>query len=93
MDKDFILTLKGLVNIDIQDENLKEQLIENLNEDLNKGVFNLEKYQNFYNSFGPLGKTQLDIWKSDKTLKKNYKEIGVILAISKFKNSIKKLSS
>ncbi len=92
MDKKFILTLKTLVEIDIKDIDLRERLQENLNDDLELGVFDLEKYLNYYNEFGPLGKTQLDVWKSDKTINKFYNNIGVILAVSKFKNSIKKLS-
>ena len=92
MDNNFIQTLKALVDIDIRDEDLRERLLENLNDDLEIGTFNLEKYLTYYENFGPLGKTQLDVWKTDRTLQKFYKSMGVILAVSKFKNSIKKFS-
>ena len=85
MDLAFINTLKSLVNIDIKNLELREELLENLENDRIKGNFNLEKYMNYYDDFGELGKTQLDVWKADKTLSKFYRGIGLVLAVSKFR--------
>jgi len=89
MDLAFINTLKTLVNIDIKDIELREELLENLENDRMNGHFNLDKYLGYYEYFGELGKTQLDVWKADRTLGKFYKGIGTILAINKFRRLMK----
>ena len=89
MDLAFINTLKTLVNIDIKDIELREELLENLENDRINGHFDLEKYLGYYEYFGELGKTQLDVWKADKTLGKFYKSLGTILAINKFRRLMK----
>lgn len=89
MDLAFINTLKTLVNIDIKDIELREELLENLENDRMNGHFDLDKYLGYYEYFGELGKTQLDIWKADRTLGKFYKGIGTILAINKFRRLMK----
>jgi len=89
MDDKFIMTLKSMVNIDIKDLELREELLENLENDRINNHFELDKYLPYYDHFGELGKTQFDIWKSDRTLSKFYRGIGVMLAISKFRKSLK----
>ena len=89
MEKDFIITLKSLVNIDIKDVELREELLENLENDRINGHFDLEKYLVYYDHFGELGKTQLEVWRSDCTLKKFYKGIGVILAVNKLRRGLR----
>ncbi len=89
MDAQFIMTLKSMVNIDIKDFELREELLENLENDRISNSFVLEKYLPYYDKFGELGKTQLDVWRADNTLKKFYRGIGTILAISKFKRGLR----
>jgi len=87
MDLVFIKTLKSLVDIDIKEVELREELIESLENDRINGKFSLEKYYAYYDRFGPLGKTQLDIWKSDEKMKKFFGVISQILVISRMKNN------
>ena len=88
MDDKFIMTLKAMVNIDIKNQELREELLENLENDRINNHFELDKYLPYYEHFGELGKTQLDIWKSDKNLSKFYRGIGVMLAVSKFRKNL-----
>jgi hypothetical protein len=89
MDLAFINTLKSLVNIDIKDVELREKLLENLENDRIKKKFELDKYIRYYDNFGILGKTQLDVWKADKSLSKFYRGIGLVLAVSKFRRGLR----
>lgn len=85
MDLVFIKTLKSMVDIDIRDESLREELMESLEMDRVNGGFDLGKYLRYYDYFGKLGKTQLDIWRLDENLKKFYGGIGVLLAVSRLR--------
>lgn len=87
MDELYLSRIITLASIDIKDNFIKNKLLLELEGECK---FALEKYLPYYDFFGELGKTQLDVWVADENLKRFYKGIGMVLAASKFKKALRK---
>ncbi len=87
MDDLYLRRMEELVRIDINDALIRNKMLLELE---GENIFNLEKYMEYYEYFGEIGKTQLEIWKSDETLKRFYKGIGFVLAVGKFRRGLRK---
>ena len=75
----------------VRDEEVREFLLGVIEEDRISNHFSLEKYLEFYGELGRLGQVQMEIWKTEKVLKRFYGSLAVVRAAVRFKRGIKKL--
>jgi len=79
-----------LMKTQIRDEDVRELLGRMLEEDREKGRFDLGRYWDFYEYMGKLGKVQMDCWRVDETLGKFYGSLMVVRAAVKFKKNLRR---
>jgi len=81
---------KKWVNIDVHDEQVREEVIDNIDSDLDKLspeiLDNLPKYEKYLEHMSVLGQSQMDVLKMEKMLTKSFL---TAFAVIKFKNLLK----
>jgi hypothetical protein len=86
-----LLRLEQIANSQIRDNDVRNLFYKIAREDIEKKLpFDLKKYWQFYPYLNELGKTQLECWKADETLRRFYGGFQAVRAAVKFKRLLKK---
>ena len=81
--------MEQIARTQVRDVDVREFLLGVIEEDRIRNNFSLEKYLEFYGELGRLGQVQMEIWKTEKILKRFYGSLAVVRAAVRFKRGIK----